>query len=69
MHKVEYKDYVKQIFYKNRGKKHVHMKYNRKAEADKVTNQVLATCWGDSSSDSDKPNESKQGKEISMVVM
>lgn len=62
MLKVEYKVYVKQFVEKERGKEHVPGKYNRKAEAKKVANKVLATYWGDS-------DEWGQGKNISMVVM
>lgn len=42
------------------------MKFSKKAEADKVVNQVLEAYWGNSSNDLD---DSEQGGYISMMVM
>lgn len=49
MHKVEYKEYIKQDEEKEKGKDQVPGKYNGKAEAEKVAMQVIAAL-GDSSS-------------------
>lgn len=66
MYKVEYNEYAKKVVGKEKGKYQVPVKFNKKAKADKVVNQVLAACWGYSSRDSD---DSEKGEDVSIMVM
>lgn len=66
MHRVDYNKYAKQVAGYEKGKDPIPMKFSKKAEADKVVNQVLASCWGNSSSDT---HNSKEGEDGSMMVM
>ncbi|PHT65121.1 hypothetical protein T459_29546 [Capsicum annuum] len=45
MHKIEYKEYAKQDDGNENEKDRVPVRFSKKAEIDKVVNQVLTACW------------------------
>lgn len=62
---MEYKEYVKKNSEKERSRKQVLGKYNRKVEADRVTMHVIVAL-GDSLYDI---NQSEQHEDVSMMVV
>lgn len=66
MNKMDYKDLKQRIAGKENGKEKILVKYGKKVEANKIVNQLLAVCWGNSSSDSDN---FKQGDNVSILEM